>query len=148
MAPIATADGTLSHNTETALENSAVEVNVALKLAAAEPEHGSSTTSPPLDGDAKHLQYPRSRVSLVDRFVDEPRKIKVVVIGGGLAGILAGCLLPQKVPGVELVIYEKNPDFVSCSKTAVIFLGYQRFPGFLTDLGRDLVREHIPRREM
>lgn len=145
MAPIATADGALSHTTETALGSSAVEVNVALKLAAAEPEHGSSTTSPPLDGDTKHLQYPRSRVNLVDRFVDEPRKIKVIVIGGGLAGILAGCLLPQKVPGVELVIYEKNSDFVSCSETAVVFFGYLPF---LTDLGWYLVREHVSRRAL
>lgn len=113
MSPIATADGTPSQTTEPFLGNSAHEVNVALKLAATEPEHGSSTTASLLDGETKHLQYPQSRVNLVDRFVDEPRKIKVVIIGGGLAGILGGCLLPQKVPGVELVIYEKNIEFVS-----------------------------------
>lgn len=113
MAPIATADGVPSHTTEHSLGNSADGVNVALKLAVAEPGYDSSTTTPPLDGKAKHLQYPQSRVTLVDRFVDEPRKVKVIVVGGGLAGILAGCLLPQKVPGIELIIYEKNPDFVS-----------------------------------
>lgn len=145
MAPIATADGTLPHNTETALGNSAVEANVALKLAAAEPEHGSNTTSTTPDGDAKQLQYPRSRVNLVDRFVDEPRKIKVIVIGGGLAGILAGCLLPQKVPGIELVIYEKNPDFVSCSETEIIFFGYLSLPE-MTDRYRGVLgtRTRIP----
>ncbi|KKY35375.1 putative 4-hydroxyacetophenone monooxygenase [Diaporthe ampelina] len=115
MAPIATADGTPSHTTNPVLGNSADEVDVPLKLAVAEPEHGSSKLAPPPDGEAKHLEYPRSRVNLVNRFVDEPRKIKVIVIGGGLAGILAGCLLPQKVPGVELVIYEKNPDFSTFS---------------------------------
>lgn len=121
MAPIATADGTPSHTTNSVLGNSADGVDIALKLAVAEPEHGSSTTAPPPGGEAKRLEYPQSRVSLVDRFVDEPRKIKVVVIGGGLAGILAGCLLPQKVPGVELVIYEKNPDFVSCRAAMFLF---------------------------
>lgn len=112
MAPIATADGAPLHTIEPAVSNGAGGVDVALKLAAAEPEHGFSTTAPPPTAEAKDLQYPQSRVSLVDRFVDEPRKIKVIVIGGGLAGILAGCLLPEKVPGIELVIYEKNPDFV------------------------------------
>ena len=120
MSPIATADGTPSQNTEPLLGNSAHEVNVALKLAATGPEYGSSTTASLLDGETKHLQYPQSRMNLVDRFVDEPRKIKVVIIGGGLAGILGGCLLPQKVPGVELVIYEKNPNFVSSTGTAIL----------------------------
>lgn len=113
MAPIATADGTPSQTTEKVLGNISEEVNVALRHAATEPDHDSSTITPLLDGDVKNLQYPTSRVTLVDRFVDEPRKIKVIVIGGGLAGILGGCLLPQKVPGVELVIYEKNHEFVS-----------------------------------
>lgn len=52
-------------------------------------------------------------LELVDRYIDEPRPLKVAVIGGGLAGILAGVLLPVKVPGIQLTIYEKNKDFVS-----------------------------------
>lgn len=120
MAPIATVDSTPSQTTEKVLGNSADEFNVALRHEATEPDHDSSTTTPLLDGDIKNLQYPVPRVTLVDRFVDEPRKIKVIVIGGGLAGILGGCLLPQKVPGVELVIYEKNPEFVSSVKIGVL----------------------------
>ena len=54
-----------------------------------------------------------SPVQLVDRFIDEPRPLQVAVIGGGLAGILAGVLLPKKVPNIELTIFEKNGDFVS-----------------------------------
>lgn len=50
---------------------------------------------------------------LIDRFIDEPRPLRVAVIGGGLTGITAGVLLPQKVPGIQLTIYEKNADFVS-----------------------------------
>lgn len=56
--------------------------------------------------------YDRPLDKLVDRHIDEPRSLKVVVIGGGLAGILAGVLLPKKVPGIELTIFEKNKDFV------------------------------------
>jgi hypothetical protein len=38
--------------------------------------------------------------------------IKVGVIGAGLAGITAGVLLPAKLPGLDLRIYDKNADVV------------------------------------
>jgi L-2-hydroxyglutarate oxidase LhgO len=37
------------------------------------------------------------------------------VIGAGLAGITAGALLPAKVPGIQLTIFEKNPEVVCYS---------------------------------
>ena len=67
---------------------------------------GSSGTS---------VHYPKSRISLTERYIDEPRSLRVAVIGGGLAGILAGILLPVKVPSIDLVIYEKSRDVVSRS---------------------------------
>lgn len=45
--------------------------------------------------------------------LDEIRELKVAVIGAGLAGIIAGSLLPAKVPGIKLTILEKNADLVS-----------------------------------
>ncbi|KPM38154.1 hypothetical protein AK830_g8413 [Neonectria ditissima] len=60
-------------------------------------------------GDATS-PYDNPRLTLVDRFIDEPRSLRVAVIGGGLSGILAGVLLPKKVPGIKLTIYEKNAD--------------------------------------
>lgn len=42
--------------------------------------------------------------------IDEVRQIKVGVIGAGLSGITAGVLLPAKVPGLDLRIYDKNAD--------------------------------------
>lgn len=57
-------------------------------------------------------QKPPVPLEIVDRYIDEPRPLKVAVIGGGIAGILAGILLPIKVPAIELVIYEKNHNFV------------------------------------
>ena len=59
------------------------------------------------------IDYPKSRISLTERFLDDPRSLRVAVIGGGLAGILAGILLPVKVPRIDLVIYEKSRDVVS-----------------------------------
>ncbi|KAK8129056.1 hypothetical protein PG984_010164 [Apiospora sp. TS-2023a] len=56
-------------------------------------------------------QTPRFReLELEQRYIDEPRKLRVVVIGAGLAGIIAGTLLPAKVPSIELTIFEKNSD--------------------------------------
>lgn len=68
-----------------------------------------------LNGTAPAVSYPKSRLELLDRFIDEPRPLRVAVIGGGLSGILAGILLPIKVPGIKLTIYEKNHDLVSRS---------------------------------
>ena len=57
--------------------------------------------------------YPASALELEDHFIDDVRSLKVVVIGAGLAGILAGILLPVKVPNIQLTILEKNHDVVS-----------------------------------
>lgn len=57
------------------------------------------------------FSYGNNHMPLVNRFIDEPRALRVAVIGGGLAGILAGILLPAKVPGIQLQIFEKNQDF-------------------------------------
>ncbi|KXJ89592.1 4-hydroxyacetophenone monooxygenase [Microdochium bolleyi] len=54
--------------------------------------------------------YPAPTFALLDRHIDEPRELKVAVIGAGLAGITAGILLPAKVPGIQLTIFEKNSD--------------------------------------
>lgn len=44
--------------------------------------------------------------------IDVVRPIKVGIIGAGLAGITAGVLLPAKLPGLDLRIYDKNADVV------------------------------------
>ncbi|KAL2162499.1 hypothetical protein VTH06DRAFT_7413 [Thermothelomyces fergusii] len=73
--------------------------------------HANGVSSKEPAEPSKPPLYPKSKLSLVDRFIDEPRSLKVAVIGGGLAGILAGILLPAKVPNIQLTIYEKNHDF-------------------------------------
>lgn len=103
------------------------------------------------NGVPKPISYPKSRVQIVDRFLDEPRKLRVAVIGGGLAGIISGCLLPAKVPGIELVIYEKNPEFVSltgrtqCPCCLNRHWTKQLLIHFCHNKGRDMVRERVSR---
>ncbi|KAI0372040.1 FAD/NAD-P-binding domain-containing protein [Pilatotrama ljubarskyi] len=46
--------------------------------------------------------------TLGDFCIDEYKPIKVIVIGAGFAGITAGIRFPQKIPNVELTIYEKS----------------------------------------
>lgn len=90
---------------------------------------GLADTAPPSHN------YPKSNITLEDRFIDEPQRLRVAVIGGGLAGILAGILFPAKVPGIDLVIYEKNPDVVSLSRSMTLVE--------LTGQGRYLAGEHL-----
>ncbi|KAL3465250.1 hypothetical protein BJX64DRAFT_297621 [Aspergillus heterothallicus] len=47
---------------------------------------------------------------LEDHPVDEVHPIKAIVVGAGITGINAGILLPAKVPGLELRIYERHAD--------------------------------------
>ncbi|KAH8686387.1 hypothetical protein BGZ61DRAFT_589577 [Ilyonectria robusta] len=49
-------------------------------------------------------------LELEDHPVDEHAPIRVVVVGAGISGLIAGILLPAKVPGLDLVIYERNDD--------------------------------------
>lgn len=75
----------------------------------------SDQTESSTSAEQSKSPYEEPVVSLIDRYIDEPRPLSVAVIGGGLAGILAGILLPKKVPAIKLTIYEKNVDFVSAS---------------------------------
>lgn len=58
------------------------------------------------------MPYPHSTLQLENHPIDQVRSLRVAVIGAGLAGITAGVLLPAKVPGIKLRIYEKNSDVV------------------------------------
>ncbi|KAI4678500.1 uncharacterized protein J4E84_008756 [Alternaria hordeiaustralica] len=65
--------------------------------------------------DASHAalttSYPVSKLQLSPtQYIDHVRSLRVTVIGAGLAGINAGILLPAKVPGIDLTIFEKNDD--------------------------------------
>ena len=44
------------------------------------------------------------------RSIDDARPLRVIVVGAGVSGILAGIRFPQRVKDVELVIYDKNEE--------------------------------------
>jgi ribulose 1,5-bisphosphate synthetase/thiazole synthase len=47
---------------------------------------------------------------LYEHCIDDYRRIKVIVIGAGLSGILAGIRFTQRIPNLDLTIYDKNED--------------------------------------
>lgn len=58
----------------------------------------------------KALEEEKPKFEIEEHPIDEVRPIKVGVIGAGLSGITAGVLLPAKLPGLDLRIYDKNAD--------------------------------------
>lgn len=42
--------------------------------------------------------------------VDHARRMRVICIGAGMSGILCGIRFPQKIPNLELTIYDKNQE--------------------------------------
>lgn len=51
-----------------------------------------------------------SDLSPHDLPIDDVRPLKVICIGAGMSGIICGVRFPQRIPGLDLVIYEKNDD--------------------------------------
>jgi hypothetical protein len=58
----------------------------------------------------KEVEGTKPSFELEEHPIDEVRPIKVGIIGAGLSGITAGVLLPAKLPGLDLRIYDKNED--------------------------------------
>ena len=47
---------------------------------------------------------------LYERPIDENRRMTLICIGAGYSGTLTAIRFPQKIPNIDLVIYEKNED--------------------------------------
>ncbi|KAF4185574.1 hypothetical protein CNMCM7927_006518 [Aspergillus lentulus] len=45
-----------------------------------------------------------------ERSIDEARPLRVVIIGSGISGIIASIRFRQRIPNVDLCVYEKNED--------------------------------------
>lgn len=88
--------------------NSALVANVpSVGIKTQEQELGKSSRFETVES------YPVSDLKLEDRLIDDFRPLRVAVIGAGLSGILSGILLPEKVPNVQLTIFEKSKEVVS-----------------------------------
>lgn len=44
------------------------------------------------------------------RSVDEARRLRVIIIGAGISGILACIHFRQRIPNLDICVYEKNAD--------------------------------------
>lgn len=47
---------------------------------------------------------------LPDKAIDDTRPVRVICIGAGFSGVCAAIRLPQRIPNLDLVVYEKNSD--------------------------------------
>ena len=113
------------------------------------PEEGAVVDAiRPLLKQPESPKYPEAKFELVDRHIDEPRSLRVVVIGAGLSGVTAGVLLPAKVPGIKLTIFEKNADVVCDKPTLVYLVGQNSLTTLSIIIGRHLVRERLPGRQV
>ncbi|EDO00369.1 hypothetical protein SS1G_14239 [Sclerotinia sclerotiorum 1980 UF-70] len=70
----------------------------------------NSDTLPQSTSSLPFRPTPQPGFEIEDHPVDIIKPLNVAVIGAGLAGINAGILLPAKVPGIQLTIFEKNAD--------------------------------------
>ncbi|KAJ4297762.1 hypothetical protein N0V90_005657 [Kalmusia sp. IMI 367209] len=52
----------------------------------------------------------RHDIDIEEHAIDDTIKLKVIVVGAGITGITAAVLLPEKVPGIDLVVYERDSD--------------------------------------
>ncbi|OGM49652.1 hypothetical protein ABOM_001870 [Aspergillus bombycis] len=55
-------------------------------------------------------QHEYSSPLISERAIDQPRPLKVIYIGAGISGIIAGIQFRKAVPDLDLIIYEKNPE--------------------------------------
>jgi len=62
----------------------------------------------PMESTFNVQRGPETAFRLGGFSIDEYRRMKVVVIGAGFAGVIASCRFAKEVPNLELVVYEKE----------------------------------------
>ncbi|THH08433.1 hypothetical protein EW145_g2721 [Phellinidium pouzarii] len=71
-----------------------------------------------------------SSFKLGDKCIDDDRPMKVVVIGAGFSGIIAGIRFPQRIKNLNLTIYDKNPGVGGTWQPVI-------YPGVACDIPSD-----------
>lgn len=89
-------------------------------------EYPESTSSTSLHGSPNGSQL-NDDFKLGTFSIDEYRPIKVVVIGAGFSGIIAGIRFPQRVPNLDLTIYDQNAGIGGTWYT-------NKYPGLACDI--------------
>ncbi|KAI0344764.1 FAD/NAD-binding domain-containing protein [Trametopsis cervina] len=89
----------------------------------------NSRTEPPSPDTPPLKQDRRAEFVLGDFTIDSPasRPLKVIIIGSGFSGIAAGIRFLQRVPNVDVVIYDKNAGIGGAWYT-------NRYPGLACDI--------------
>ncbi|TVY28748.1 putative sterigmatocystin biosynthesis monooxygenase [Lachnellula hyalina] len=70
-------------------------------------------------------------LEIEEHAIDDTPPLKAIVVGAGIGGINAGIILPQKVPGLDLKIYEKTSDVGGVWNTNI-------YPGVKCDIPADV----------
>ena len=55
-------------------------------------------------------EYVDSQPLISKRSVDSARPVKIIYIGAGISGIVAGIKFPERIRNLNLTIYDKNPE--------------------------------------
>ncbi len=106
-------------------------------------QNGTNGISP--DDFLQQAFAPLHPLTIEEHAIDDVPSIKAILVGSGITGITAAILLPRKVPGLELTIYERNPEVVSCNSR----LDIQSRKRMLTGrIGRSVVCKYISRSSM
>lgn len=75
----------------------------------------SPLSDPKVESNETNKSKPKFEIE--EHPIDQVRDIKVGIIGAGLSGVTAAALLRAKLPGINVTVYDKNGDVVSCINT-------------------------------
>ncbi|KAJ5752204.1 hypothetical protein N7520_009121 [Penicillium odoratum] len=70
----------------------------------------STIPKPAVEQPVEEATAQQTKCFVEERSIDEARPLRIVIIGAGISGILACIRFLQRVPNLEICIYEKNPD--------------------------------------